>query len=80
MSLETIVASPPAAGKLPVATVCLTLSEPQSEPFPITYDDVHSLALELCAHEGYTLGAAMRLAAADLGYALTLPPAGLVLL
>ncbi len=37
---------------------------------PATYDEVHSLALELCEHEGYALGEALRIAAEELDYYL----------
>ncbi len=37
---------------------------------PATYEEVHSLALELCEHEGYTLGEALSIAADDLDYYL----------
>ena len=35
-----------------------------------TYHEVHSLALELCEAEGYTLANAMQIAATDLDYYL----------
>ncbi len=40
---------------------------------PASYDDVHSLALCLCEHEGLTFGNALRLAAADLDFMLLFP-------
>ncbi len=40
---------------------------------PASYDDVHSLALCLCEHEGLTLGNALRQAAADLEFGLLCP-------
>ena len=43
------------------------------DPIPPTYDDVHSLALDLCAHEGYLFATAMHIAARDLGVELAAP-------
>ncbi len=40
---------------------------------PASYDDVHSLALCLCEHEGLTFGNALRQAAADLEFVLLFP-------
>lgn len=61
MSNAAIVASTEDAIKSP---------DPSTPAGAATYHEVHSLALELCEAEGYTLGEAMRLAANDLDYYL----------
>ncbi len=40
---------------------------------PASYDEVHSLALCLCEHEGLTFGNALRQAAAELDFVLLFP-------
>ncbi len=65
MSNAAIVAPAAPTINTPTATADLP-------PFdrPATYDEVHSLALELCEHEGYSLGEALSIAADDLDYYL----------
>ncbi len=67
MSNAAIVA--PAAPTINTPTDPATADLP---PFdrPTTYDEVQSLALELCEHEGYSLGEALSIAAEDLDYYL----------
>ncbi len=56
----------------PINTPALIAATEDLPPLdrPTTYDEVHSLALELCEHEGYTLGEALSIAADDLDYYL----------
>ena len=56
-----------------VAPAAAPINPPAPDPIPPTYDDVHSLALDLCAHEGYLFATAMHIAARDLGVELAAP-------
>ncbi len=67
MSNAAIVA--PAAPTINTPTDPATADLPPLDR-PATYAEVHSLALELCEHEGYTLGEALSIAADDLDYYL----------
>ncbi len=60
------------APSLPLAAPTINTPTADLPPLdrPTTYDEVHSLALELCEHEGYTLGEALSIAAAALDYYL----------
>jgi gentisate 1,2-dioxygenase len=53
-----------------VAPAINPLSDATTARTATTYAEVHSLALELCEAEGYTLANAMRVAADDLDYYL----------
>ncbi len=72
MSNAVIVAPATPAINTPTADPVLTAVTAEMPPLdrPTTYDEVHSLALELCEHEGYSLGEALSIAADDLDYYL----------
>ncbi len=72
MSNAAIVAPATPAINTPTADPVLTAVTAEMPPLdhPTTYDEVHSLALELCEHEGYSLGEALSIAAEDLNYYL----------
>ncbi len=72
MSNAAIVAPATPTINTPDATSTLAAATADLSPLdrPATYDEVHSLALELCEHEGYSLGEALSIAADDLDYYL----------
>ncbi len=70
MSNAAIVAPAPPAINTPTDLALAATAEMPPLDRPTTYDEVHSLALELCEHEGYTLGEALSIAADDLDYYL----------